>query len=237
MVGIKPKEKINKTWRPEFAYALGLLATDGNLSPDGRHISLTSKDIDLLKTFKKCLGIENSIGKNYGGFGNKKTSCNRVQFGDVIFYRWLLELGLTPNKSKTIGTLKIPKKFFFDFLRGCFDGDGSINAYWDPRWKSSYMFYLKFYSGSIHFLQWLQKTIFNLSGVCGNIRFSKNCYDLEFAKTASRTLLRKIYYSDNAPRLERKYVKVKKIFSTDQNPIRHSDSSIAQVAKVVHAQD
>src|SRR3972149_3362535 len=42
-------------WAPELAYAVGLLAPDGNLSGDGRHLSLTSKDRDLLETFRTCL--------------------------------------------------------------------------------------------------------------------------------------------------------------------------------------
>ena len=35
-------------WDPEVAYAVGLIATDGNLSRDGRHMSVTSKDRDLI---------------------------------------------------------------------------------------------------------------------------------------------------------------------------------------------
>jgi len=30
-------------WSADFAYAVGLLTTDGSLSIDGRHINLTSK--------------------------------------------------------------------------------------------------------------------------------------------------------------------------------------------------
>jgi len=31
-------------WTPDLAYAVGLLVTDGNLSGDGRHITLRSKE-------------------------------------------------------------------------------------------------------------------------------------------------------------------------------------------------
>src|SRR3989338_5658815 len=82
-----------------------------------------------------------------------------VQLKNVLFYRFLTSVGLTPNKSKTIGPLKIPGDFFFDFLRGVFDGDGSTYSYWDPRWKSSFMFYTEFASASPNFINWLREEI------------------------------------------------------------------------------
>lgn len=60
---MKPLEKVKIKWSPEFAYAIGLLSTDGNLSSDGRHINFTSKDRNLVKIFSKCLGVKNKIGK------------------------------------------------------------------------------------------------------------------------------------------------------------------------------
>lgn len=48
---MKPQNKVKIKWSPEFAYAIGLLVTDGNLSPDGRHLNFTSKDRELAETF------------------------------------------------------------------------------------------------------------------------------------------------------------------------------------------
>lgn len=136
-------------WSPKLAYAIGLIASDGNLSIDEKDLELTSKDVQLLEAFKKCLGLINKIGFKRSGFSKRK--CARVQFCDVTLYRWLIKLGLTPHKSKTIGKLKIPNKYFFDFLRGVFDGDGSCYSYWDLRWASSFMFYTSFSSGSLSY--------------------------------------------------------------------------------------
>src|SRR3989344_5404579 len=140
----KPKNKVRINWSPNFAYAIGLLTTDGNLSPDGRHIELTSKDLEQLENFMKCLKIQNKIGQKISGFTKRKTT--RIQFGDINFYKFLLSIGLMPNKSKTMGRIQIPDAYFFDFLRGHFDGDGTFYSYWDPRWKSSFMFYTVFIS-------------------------------------------------------------------------------------------
>lgn len=104
--GPKPKGRVSTEWSPRLAYVVGLLATDGNLSKDGRHIELTSKDRSQLETFIRCLGLSVKISEKTSGYtGNKIT---RVAFGDVLFYRWLVSIGLTPNKSKTLGPLKVP---------------------------------------------------------------------------------------------------------------------------------
>ena len=60
---MKPQNKVKIKWSPEFAYAIGLLTTDGNLSPDGRHLNFTSKDKELTELLRDCLGIKNTIGK------------------------------------------------------------------------------------------------------------------------------------------------------------------------------
>lgn len=201
------KEKIK--WSSELAYAVGLIATDGCLYNDGRHIDFTSKDVQLLKTLKKCLGLRNKIGLKSSGFSKKKYP--HVQFGDVILYRWLLTIGLTPHKSKTIGELKIPNKYFFDFLRGCFDGDGSCYSYWDPRWKSSFMFYVNFNSGSLSFLKWIRNKLKKFLKIKGNIKFGKRAWQLNYAKKGSKGIILKMYHTRDVPCLKRKYGKLKKI--------------------------
>lgn len=199
-------------WSPHFAYAVGLLVTDGSLSKDGRHIILVSKDLLQLLNFKKALNINNSIGHTRSGYNGKL--CTRVQFGDVMFYKFLLYIGLMPNKTKTIGSLKIPQKYFFDFLRGHFDGDGSTYSYFDPRWKSSFMFYTAFVSASKTHVLWLQEEIRKLLGIHGYITGSgkrKSVYQLKYAKAESLRLLRKMYYSKNVMHLSRKRLKVEKM--------------------------
>lgn len=211
--GAHLKKRVICNWSPDISYAVGLIATDGCLSKDKRHIDFTSKDVELIKTFQKCLSIQNiKIGYKQGGFGGR---CPRVQFGDVHFYQWLEKIGLMPHKSKIIGRLRIPDEFFFDFLRGCFDGDGSIYAFWDPRWHSSYMFYLQFTSASIVYLEWLQSTIYRLSNVQGRIKTSTRCYHLVYAKAGTRMLLNKMFYSKRVSCLKRKLVKAQKIINID----------------------
>jgi hypothetical protein len=71
-----------------------------------------------------CLKIKNKIGTKVGGYNG--TQSFRVQFGDVTFYNFLLTIGLMPHKSKILTSIAVPKEYFFDFLRGHFDGDGTF---------------------------------------------------------------------------------------------------------------
>lgn len=227
--GPKPLGQVSTKWSSDLAYAVGLLASDGNLSKDGRHMDLTSKDKGQIIAFKNCLDLNVKIGMKTSGYTGRNDYF-RVQFGDVLFYQWLLDIGLAPNKSKTLGELKIPDEHFFDFLRGCFDGDGSMYAYWDPRWHSSYMFYLNFASASPLFLSWLQSTIKRLAKVKGRIGSGgrgRSTQQLRFAKRETTVLFNKMFYSPDIPFLKRKFTKAQKIFTIDQ---QHN----AQVAKLVN---
>ena len=113
-----------------LAYAIGLITTDGCLYSDQRHISLVSADKQLIETFNKCLGKTNRITINPRSSLSKNDSY-RVQIEDVKLFRWLSTIGLFPNKSLTLGKIKINDRFFPDFLRGHLDGDGSIVSYED----------------------------------------------------------------------------------------------------------
>lgn len=211
MSGIKPQRKVKIQWSPKFAYAIGLLASDGNLSKDGRHMNFTSKDYELISHFKKCFQLSNRITrKKRGTFPYKKYYF--IQFGDILFYRYLLSMGFMPAKSKVIGILHIPKKYFFDFLRGSFDGDGTFYSYYDPRWKSSFMFYTVFASASEEHILWLRNTLQRFLKVNGHVTYAGGggvLFQLKYAKRESLKVLRKMYTRD-AISLKRKRLKIQK---------------------------
>lgn len=188
------KRSVQIKWNSNFAYAIGVIATDGNLSPDLRHIHITSKDKEMILNCKRCLGISNIIGKKARG-GSKDKKYYVLQFGDKNFFEFLLSIGITPKKSKTIGELKIPKKYFKDFLRGCIDGDGSITISKHP--ESKYPQYkVRLCSASKIFLEWILNMSSELCSIKGgSIHIPKNSsvYTLLFAKKDSIKILRWMY--------------------------------------------
>ena len=210
--GPKPRQLISEEWSANLAYAIGLLASDGCLSKPihGHLIDLTSKDREQLENFLFCLDAPYKITEKRGG--NDKNYL-RVQFKNVFFYNFLISIGLSPAKSQTLGALKIPDEYFFDFLRGLFDGDGCTYSYWDKRWKSSFMFYTTFVSASIDFTEWIRARIEHFAGVRGHISRSKghNFYQLRYAKREGLIVLRLMYHNKDVIHLSRKRLKIEKM--------------------------
>src|SRR3990167_8754756 len=205
--GPKPKGKVKIKWSRRFAYAIGLLTADGCLSKDGRHIDLTSKDKAQVMLFRKCLGIATKVSTKRSGSGNL-TYC--IQFSDVLFYRFLQNIGLSPAKSKTISSVSIPDRYFLDFLRGYFDGDGSSYSYYDSVYKKSYRFYISFTSASPKFFDWLRIEIDNSLNIKGSLAYNRNTpyVQLKFSKKEAVVLSKGMYYAKDIPCLRRKRLKI-----------------------------
>jgi intein-encoded DNA endonuclease-like protein len=207
--GPKPKRD-NVEWSPRVAYGVGLFTTDGCLSIDGRHLDFTSKDIEQLENFKKCFDLDTKISYKTSGFTDKKYP--RLQFSDVGLYRFFESIGLEPAKTKTIGVIDIPKKYYFHFLRGHLDGDGCFYSYWDKRWKSSYMFYLTFSAYSEPHIVWIRKALKDRLGVSGHLSkpSKKRIFELKYAKKESMKILEKMYHDKDVICLSRKRLKIEK---------------------------
>lgn len=204
------------TWTPELAYVIGLIVTDGNLSKDGRHINMRSSDTDLLKTFQLILNLNAKITRSYNNGFAKKPSY-RIQFSDVQFYNWLINIGITPAKTYTIGEVKIPKKYFRDFLRGHLDGDGTIFTYIDNynhyrgRTYTNQRIFTKFISASQLHITWLHNRIKKLAQVQGALICNSPTrpnrvpmWEIKFSKYESLKLFKWLYYDKNLPTLKRK---------------------------------
>lgn len=197
-----------------MAYVAGLIATDGCLVGDRRHLSLTSADVDLLETFR-CL-----IGKPTVKIRPKQSplgSAYDVQFGDVALWRFLEAAGLTPRKSLTLGGLRLPDEHFFDCARGLVDGDGSIENFVHAPTRRTYPDYryerliVKFHSASRAHLEWVHLTTTRLAGIRGHIASTQAAgrtnpmFALKFGKYASIALLERMYADADSPRLARKF--------------------------------
>ena len=178
------------------------------------YLDVTSTDKEILENVRTILNLNVKLGVKRTGRG---TCAYRIQFKRVLLHKWFRSIGLTPNKSKTIGALNVPDEYFFDFLRGVWDGDGSMYAFWDKRWKSSYMFYITFVSASPPFLVWIGETVERLSGITGRITPSTRSFQLRYAKGGGKKLFEYMFHADQntMPHLSRKFAKAQKIFRID----------------------
>ena len=197
---VKPKD----LW-----YVVGLIATDGNLSKDGRHISIVSKDNKFLRKVRKALLLKNKIGFKANGIHPEKI-YSVLQIGDKKFFNFLLSIGLIPKKSLILGKLTVPNDYFVDFLRGVIDGDGTIVS-WVHKWNGNVQWSIRIYSAASKFIHWLKneiETIYKISGkIYGYSKGRKNIYyQIKFGKFASKVILEKCYY-DKCLTIDHKYKK------------------------------
>lgn len=138
---INVNEDFFSSWSSSMAYVLGVICTDGNLNP-GRirepwrskststipMISVAQKEPELLE---KILFLMNCDAKLHFSkeriYGGKKAgSIYRFCITNEKIYDDLVNLGLTANKSLTMQFPNVPNEFMRHFIRGCWDGDGSV---------------------------------------------------------------------------------------------------------------
>lgn len=141
---ILQKNKINKkyfkNWTNGMAYVLGVIYTDGSLRPGfirdpqsrdtlriGR-LTVSQKEPELLEKILKLMNCNAKLllskQREY-----EKTIAGQVYYFHINsdeIYNDLVHLGLSPKKSMTIQFPTMPGPILRHFIRGCWDGDGSV---------------------------------------------------------------------------------------------------------------
>lgn len=123
------KQFFNKIDNEEKAYWAGFIAADGNIRKDflKMRLELNIRDYNHLEKFRKSISGDNPIKEL---IRPNNHSCY-IDVNCKEFCLALNNLGITPKKSLTldINFNLIPKNLRNHFIRGYFDGDGSINKY------------------------------------------------------------------------------------------------------------
>ena len=196
---------------------MGLIATDGCLSRDGRHILFISKDEDQMRTLLSLVGKAHTryrrFESEFGGW------AFRGQFSYAVLYRWLLTIGLMPRKSLVLGGIEVGDDHLMPLVRGLLDGDGTVYTlihHPTRKTRPEYTYerlWCYFNSGSRQHVEWLQARLARALGISGRIERLKRArdvnpiYRLKYGNRASRVLLPAIYLDQSVPRLHRKWLK------------------------------
>lgn len=200
-------------WDPSLSYLSGLIAADGCLLNNGRHLNITSKDNEIIDLVQSILGMNVKVSVKASSYRGR---ANHLQFSNVALYDFLVEAGLTTAKSKTLGPINVPSEYYGDFLRGYFDGDGTIYENRDNRWNNSYMYYTGFVSASVTYLKWLHERNTAIAKVQGgSIKTNSRAFTLVYAKKDSHKLFNLMYYAPKLPALNRKREKFIQFIKTD----------------------
>lgn len=124
----KINEKFFDIETSDMAYILGLLASDGCISSNENciYIELQECDSEILEQINKKLENERPI-KHY--ITKKGYKNSKLYFFSKYIKEKLKDYNLIPNKTYSDDfkfPLKLNKKYWLDYIRGYFDGDGCI---------------------------------------------------------------------------------------------------------------
>ena len=217
-MGIKYKvnEEFFEKWSRDSAYIIGFIYADGHLenAPHirGKYIRFTNTDYNLIEKIKKTIGSSHKIVVT-PAIGKKKEKY-LLRIGSRKIYDNLAALGLTPRKSLNMRLPIIPRKFLSDFVRGYFDGDGTI-AFENVNNRPYNRLKVIFTSGSKEFLVSLAGSIKNKDiGKEGDVYNSHRSYQLLYRSIDAFNVLKFIYSTvdkNDSLYLDRKYRKYKQL--------------------------
>lgn len=184
-----------KTWSNEMAYVLGFWWADGCIY-NGRIFDITThkKDKYILKQFADLLQYEGHL------YDYVDRQAARLNFSCRVIYDDIVKLGGKERKSLDATFPEVPQEFLSHFVRGYFDGDGSIWNVKGGRINS------EFCSGSKDFLITLWEQL-KQNGVVkgGNLHLcNASCYELIFGDRDTKTLGRFMYKDAKNLYLKRK---------------------------------
>jgi hypothetical protein len=203
------------------AYFLGLMFADGNIGINNTSyvIKLISKDKNILETFLIELNSNSVIYRDYHKKYDKE--CFRVQLNSKIMFDSLNRLGCTPRKSLTLKFPKIDDKLVHHFIRGYFDGDGTVGVYsvkhsvW-KRLMSGFCGTKEFLEVLVQYLPTKKKTVYSRTSNLSLLSFS----------VEDSVLLYKYMYKNATIYLHRKYT----IFNNEIKQ-RGSETTISNPSK------
>ena len=186
-------------------YVMGLVFSDGCLSYDKHskrfRITIALNDKEIIQAIHDVWTPKKSVYSYKNSYSLVTNNAYDIEF--------LRKYGITERKSLSLKfpTNMIPKMFLGDFIRGFFDGDGSV--YVNKTTSNGNVYYytnVSFTSGSLVFLQQLQQILqeaFDIKSV-----INKDCRkDTWYLKIRIQSELKKIYnlmYSNDGLCMKRK---------------------------------
>jgi len=114
-----------------MSYILGYIVADGCIHKRKERknsyvLNITSKDKKSLLKMGKYISPDCSLSIKYN---SQKMPCYQIYFCNREICEDLMNLRILPRKTYNLNPIKVPNKYFSDFVRGFFDGDGTVYIY------------------------------------------------------------------------------------------------------------
>lgn len=196
------------------AYWLGFIAADGCIYKGNNNtyllrLRLASKDREILENLKKGLSLDVPI-KSFStanGYGYTQLEVHSKPLIQALD-KW----GITENKTFSLVFPKIPQEHIHSFVRGYFDGDGTV--YWRHR-KTWSEVVCRFISGSLPFLEELNAYLISCNIKTNKIYKNGNgsTYVLPLSSVKQNVYnFALLIYKDASVFLERKYFEFQPLY-------------------------
>lgn len=214
---------------PNKAYILGFIYADGSINKEKNlTITLAEKDIDILLFIKDEL--------NYQGKIHRRIVKNRIYYTlNITSKKLVISLennGIIPNKTYLSKSLPIvDEELYNHFLRGIFDGDGSI-------YKCKNNEYTVCFSSNIYVLEEIKEFLNSIGILTSNIRLrnKESIFSgmLEIRGSFKIEKFKKFLYGKGGFRLQRKYNIFKEAEKRDENLLkrRYTEDRINQIERL-----
>lgn len=186
------------------AYFLGFIYADGFITKpsQGQNIlGLTLAEIEPIDKFKKYIQTNKKVGyyKKTNGYSNKSYEYKLALNSDKLVSD-IEKLGVVERKTLTLTFPNLREDLIPHFIRGYFDGDGSVFLHKDSRKEYSYNEYLGInICGTKEFLVALTKHLpFLEEGQCiyKEKRRETNCWNLKMISNIRSLELYHYMYKD-----------------------------------------
>lgn len=182
------------------AYWLGFLYADGSVSSTEHSITLSLTDKESVEQFREFLKTDKPIYVRKKSEVNPKWKDNyTLTVHSKKLKKDLIKLGCIPNKTEKLDRVPdLPEHLYRHFVRGIFDGDGSI-------WKSQERFHFSI-SGYLPFIDKVQDVIVKETGL-NKTKLAKrkhNYGDIRYGGKKNLSVLKDYLYKDATVYMSRK---------------------------------
>ena len=195
----------------EKAYWLGFLYADGCIVNDNTNkqykvvLTLNENDKEHVELFRKCLNSNNPIRRVCSKLGDKEYFSSQFYIYSKKMVNDLYNNGCIQNKSLVLKPPTITDNLVGHFIRGYFDGDGSI--YYDEK-RDRYIFSIL---GTNEVLSW----ICNKIGIKEHIRNAKRnscCKEMRVNKKEDLIKIYDYVFKGSNISLNRKMLKINNMY-------------------------
>lgn len=195
-----PRSKVDDNYfksinTEDKAYFLGLLYADGcvhNSKKNEKTIALALTDFDLVNTFKKYIKAE-AVLQTYRYKNTNYKDNYIIKIKSEQLFDDLIELGCVERKSLILtfpSFEQVPEYLIHHFIRGYFDGDGSI--YIKNYRKASVSF-----AGTFLFLDKIKTILKELVGINSSLFQAKTIHILSISGSNQILKFRDFLYKSN----------------------------------------